>query len=172
MSATTTLLYAQHHPGFYDMVGSFSGCAQTAAGAPLEYLRLTLNRGKSTPEQMWGPVGGPTFAYNDALLNASKLRGQQMYISSGTGYAGPHDLFTTRFTKHGDPLQVFIHVVNGGIIESAVNRCTHDLKAKLDKQGIQADWNMRPVGTHSWGYWEDDLRGSWPVITRSFGWNR
>ncbi|AZA14526.1 alpha/beta hydrolase [Corynebacterium choanae] len=172
MSATTTLLYAEHQPGFYDMIGSFSGCAQTSAGAPLEYLRLTLNRGKSTPEMMWGPVGGPTFAYNDALLNAEKLRGQQMYISAGTGTAGPHDLWSTPYTQYGDSLQVGVHVINGGIIEAAVNRCTHDLKAKLDKAGIGADWNLRPVGTHSWGYWQDDLRLSWPVIARSFGWQQ
>ncbi|MFZ2178028.1 MAG: esterase family protein, partial [Rhodococcus sp. (in: high G+C Gram-positive bacteria)] len=24
-------------------------------------------------------------------------------------------------------------------------------------------------GTHSWGYWEQDLRKSWPVLARSMG---
>jgi diacylglycerol O-acyltransferase/trehalose O-mycolyltransferase len=28
------------------------------------------------------------------------------------------------------------------------------------------DW---PTGTHSWGYWEDDLHNSWPMLARSMG---
>lgn len=30
MSGTTSLVYAQHHPGLYDAVASYSGCAQTS----------------------------------------------------------------------------------------------------------------------------------------------
>ncbi|AIK86861.1 hypothetical protein AR0_02200 [Corynebacterium glutamicum] len=40
---------------------------------------------------------------------------------------------------------------------------------QLDHAGIPADWNLRPTGTHSWGWWQDDLRGSWDTFARSFG---
>lgn len=168
MTATTTLLYAQHYPGFYDMVGSFSGCAQTNTGLGAFAAELTLNRGDANLQQMWGPTNSPTRLYNDALINAEKLRGQRMYISNGTGLAGINDLWTTEWTG-GDSSNVAIHVVNGGVIEAATATCTHDLKAKLDHAGIGADWNLRTTGTHSWGYWQDDLRGSWPVIATAFG---
>ncbi len=28
-------------------------------------------------------------------------------------------------------------------------------------------YNFRAAGTHSWGYWEDDLHESWPMIAHS-----
>ena len=49
MTGTTSLLYAEHYPGFYDAVGSFSGCAQTSEGLPLQYVRITLDRGQAGP---------------------------------------------------------------------------------------------------------------------------
>ncbi|AZA14525.1 Diacylglycerol acyltransferase/mycolyltransferase Ag85A precursor [Corynebacterium choanae] len=169
MTGTTTLLYAEHQPGFYDAVGSFSGCAETSRGLPLEYLRITVNRGQGNPTQMWGPVDGETFRYNDALLNAARLKSDtQVYVSSGTGLAGPYDLWNTKFTE-ADSGSVFIHVFNGGIIEAATNKCAHDLKAKTDAIGAtNIEYNLRPVGTHSWGYWQLDLRDSWPTFARAF----
>ncbi|PRQ12189.1 esterase [Corynebacterium sp. 13CS0277] len=168
MTATTTLLYAQHHPGFYDAIGSFSGCAQTNVGLGLAAVAVTLNRGRATIEQMWGPQNSPTRLYNDALLNAEKLRGTPMYISNSSGLAGVHDLPSSPRIK-GDPVGVATNVITGGAIEGATNVCTHDLKAKLDAAGIPADWNFRPNGTHSWGYWQDDLRASWPTFARAMG---
>ena len=168
MTATTSLLYAEHHPGFYDAVGSFSGCAQTSEGPALEYVRTVLNRGKATPEEMWGPVGTETWAYNDALINAEKLRGTPMYVSNGSGVAGQSDMVSSPH-MHGDPGFAAGTVIIGGAIEGATNLCTHDLKARLDAAGIGADWNFHPTGTHSWGYWQDDLRGSWPTFARAFG---
>ena len=95
MTATTSLLYAEHHPGFYDAAGSFSGCAQTSEGLPLHYIRMTLDRAPATPEQMWGPLGTEKWAYNDALINAEKLRGTPLYVSNASGLAGQSDLWSS-----------------------------------------------------------------------------
>lgn len=168
MTATTTLLYAQHQPGFYDAIGSFSGCAQTSQGVGLTAIDLTLQRGGVTKEQMWGPLGTGTWHYNDALINASKLRGTAMYISNASGLAGENDLWSSPRVK-GNSANVAVLTVEGGIIEAATNKCTHDLKAKLDAEGIGADWAFRPVGTHSWSYWQEDLRGSWETFRVAFG---
>ena len=78
MSATSSLLFAQHNPGFYGAVGSFAGCAATAAPFEYEALRLTVNRGGGEPEQMWGPMGSQKNRYNDALMNSDKLRGTEL----------------------------------------------------------------------------------------------
>ena len=168
MTGTTSLLYAEHYPGFYDAVGSFSGCAQTSEGLPLQYVRITLDRGQAVPEQMWGPLGTEKWAYNDALINAEKLRGTPMYISNASGLAGPGDLWSSPRTG-GDSNVVGVYVIQGGAIEGATNACTHDLKARLDAAGIGAEWNFRPTGTHQWEYWKQDLRDSWPTIARAFG---
>ncbi|MBX8995855.1 esterase family protein [Corynebacterium testudinoris] len=173
MSATTSLLFAQHNQGFYDAVGSFSGCAATSTPIPWAYLQVTVNRGGATPEQMWGPMGGEYNRYNDALVNADKLRGTELYVSNGSGFAGARDMPGYYIEKGADPLVASIGAtrlqVEGGAIEAATNQCTHDLKAKLDRAGIPAHFQFNNVGTHSWSYWEADLENSWPTFARGLG---
>ncbi|MDY3127264.1 MAG: alpha/beta hydrolase family protein [Corynebacterium sp.] len=171
MSATSSLLLAQHNQGFYDAVGSFAGCAMTARPMEYEFLRLTLNRGGGQPEQMWGPMGSPTNRYNDAVMNAEKLRGTTLYISAANGLAGPFDV-PSYFVKQGvDPTVASAGAatvqIEGGIIETGVNSCTHNFKAKLDSLNIPAHYNFRTTGTHSWPGWKEDLRESWPVFDRA-----
>ena len=179
MSATTVLLYAQHHPGFYDAIGSFSGCAQTTKDMGLIAINLTLDRASSNVNEMWGngEAFQPGFAdapidnylqYNDALINAEKLRGQTMYISNASGLSGRWDYWSSPRTKGNSAAMAEVEVV-GGVIEGATNYCTHQLKAKLDKAGIPAEWNFRPTGTHQWGYWEDDMHLSWPTLAKGMG---
>jgi len=103
MTGTTSLLYAEHYPGFYDAVGAFSGCAQTSEGLPLQYVRVTLDRGQAVPEQMWGPLGTEKWAYNDALINAEKLRGTPLYVSNASGLAGQSDLWSSPRTGTRSP---------------------------------------------------------------------
>ena len=52
MSATSSLLLAEHNPGFYNAVGSFSGCAATSRPLPRLYTQLTVNRGGGSADQM------------------------------------------------------------------------------------------------------------------------
>lgn len=168
MSATSSLLFAQHNQGFYDAVGSFAGCAATSTPLEHQFLRLTVNRGGAEPEQMWGQMGSENNRYNDALLNSEKLRGTALYVSSATGLAGETDT-SSYYTAQGmNPAVALMGSaqlqVEGGIIEAAVNHCTHNLKAKLDKQQIPATFNFRNVGTHSWPGWREDIEKSWPVF--------
>ena len=171
MSATSSLLLAQHNPGFYQAAGSFAGCAATASPLENQYVRVVLNRGGATPEQMWGPQGSPTNWYNDALANAEKLRGTDLYISSATGLAGAQDL-PSYYTNQGmneiaAQLGTARLRLEGGLIEGAVNACTHQLKAKLDSVNVPATYNFRNAGTHSWPGWREDIRESWPVFERA-----
>ena len=172
MSATSSLLLAQHHPGFYRAVGSMSGCAATTTGAGNFGLGLTLQRGGATPEMMWGPVDGPVFREHDALINAERLRGTEIFLSNGSGLAGPWDLPSSPYlagqTQQQASESMATTIGVGGAIEAASNSCTHDLKAKLDSLGIPADVDFTDVGTHTWGYWQDALRSSWPTFARAF----
>ncbi|MBZ8177601.1 esterase family protein [Corynebacterium sp. 3HC-13] len=173
MSATSSLLLAEHHPGFYGAIGSFSGCAATSTPLPWFYLQQTLQRGKATPEQMWGPMGGEYNVYNDALVNAEKLRGHEIYVSNGSGTAGAWDLPSSpRLANVPEALKgvAMAETIGvGGVIEGATNNCTHNLQAKLNSLGISAQFQFNNTGTHSWGYWNDDLRNFLPVLTRGLG---
>ncbi|MDJ0114788.1 esterase family protein, partial [Rhodococcus erythropolis] len=43
------------------------------------------------------------------------------------------------------------------------------LADRLNALGIPATFDFKPSGTHSWGYWQDDLHNSWPMIASSMG---
>lgn len=172
MSATTALLLPQHHQGFYDAAASFSGCAATNSPLEREFVRLTLERGGAHPDQMWGAPNTPYALYNDALVNAEKLRGTALYVSNASGTSGVHDTAANPRFAAAHPAITSITVANvqiqGGAIEAATNYCTHNLAAKLASLNIPAEFNFRPSGTHSWGYWQDDLRASWATFDRAF----
>ena len=171
MSATSSLLLAQHNPGFYNAVGSFAGCAATSYPLEYEFLRLILNRGGAQPEQMWGPQGSGYNRYNDALINAGQLKGSALYISSATGLANETDM-PSYYTNQGyNPAVASVGAaqlqIEGGVIEAAANHCTHNLKSKLDSESIPATYNFRNAGTHSWPGWREDLVESWPVFEQA-----
>lgn len=172
MSATSALLLAGLNPGFYDAVGSYSGCAATSDPAGRLMAELTVNRGGGTVDQMWGPMGNPNTYRNDALINAEGLRGSEIYVSNASGLAGASDLPGHYIEQGVDPAAASSGaatlIVEGGFIEAATNVCTHNLKAKLDSLGIPAEWNLRPTGTHSWTYWNQDLWDSWGTFDRAF----
>ena len=172
MSGTSALVLPEHNPGMYKAAASFSGCAATSTPAGYNFARLTVNRASSvpdfktvTPEMMWGPMGGKYNRWNDALLNAEKLRGTKLYVSSGTGLAGRPDqvsyLLGIGAPEPAAHLGAATLQIEGGVIEAAINSCTHDLKAKLDGLKIPAHFELRNVGTHSWPYWRDDLDKAW-----------
>ncbi|WP_405495781.1 alpha/beta hydrolase [Nocardia sp. NBC_00511] len=169
MSGTSVLNLAIAKPGFWAGVASYSGCAQTSDPVGQEFVRITVENwgGGNSIENMWGPLDGPLWRANDPLLNADRLRGTALYLSSGTGIAAaPHDTPSDRRVAEGRiPLPVQIGI--GGPIEAAVHYCTTNLTNRLHELSIPVTVDERPVGTHSWGYWEDDLHTSWPFLAQT-----
>ncbi|APT83894.1 alpha/beta hydrolase [Corynebacterium aquilae] len=168
MSATSSLQLAERNPGFYDGVGSFSGCAETNTNLGQFIIAAVVGlRGGEKPSNLWGKPGTPNYLAHDALANADKLRGTRLFISNGSGLAGKWDLWSSPFTT--PELDVRTHIVNGGLIEAVSNICTHNLEAKLNSLGIPATYDFSPNGTHSWGYWQDALAKSWPTFADAMG---
>ena len=170
MSATSSLNLAAHNQGFYDSVGSFSGCASTTQGLAPTFIDITLSRGNTSIDEMWGGANSETARYNDALLNADKLVNQpNLYVSNASGLVGKHDVLSSE-RVNGNIYGSATVAVEGGVIEAATNGCTHDLDVKLRSLGKKdATFNFRNTGTHQWGYWQDDLRDYLPVLKKAFG---
>ena len=122
---------------------------------------------------MWGPKGGDYNRYNDGLINATKnnMGNSQIYVSANSGLASATDMGSSKIDRLGSA-QAFKSsstlVIEGGVIEAAMNACTHDLRAKLNREGVDADFNFRDTGTHSWPAWLDDINSSWPTFARAF----
>lgn len=178
MSATSSLLLAEHNPGKYAAVGSFSGCAATSTPLPSFFVGLTVNRGSAgrgdvTPANLWGPRGSEYNRYNDALVMAENLRNTdtKVYLSAGTGLPSDTDMigYLREANNVGstDALaQAMTLHVEGGAIEGAMNACTHDLYTKLNALNVPVTFNRRATGTHSWPNWQEDLKVSWDNVIK------
>ena len=169
MTASTALVYGQQYPGFYNSIGSYSGCPATS-GQFEPSVQIVLDRAPASYEQMWGDPNGEVAKRNDAMINAGKLKDQKnVYISSGSGLMGEHDV-PSGDRLNGNLIGSITPATEGGVIEGATAMCTHLMKAETDKAGITQDsnnlvYNFRNTGTHQWGYWQDDMFDSWPVIS-------
>ncbi|GAA3697715.1 alpha/beta hydrolase [Gordonia hankookensis] len=162
MAGTSVLNLAIAAPGLYKSVAAFSGCARTSDPIGQEYIRLVVqDRGGANMTNMWGPLDGPGWRANDPYLNAQKLRGTKLYMTAGTGLSGPHERLNDPGVK-GDALFLANQAVLGGAIEAAIDQCTRAMATRLADLHIPASVKLRPTGTHSWGYWQDDLHQTWP----------
>ncbi|WP_416382303.1 alpha/beta hydrolase [Nocardia transvalensis] len=168
-SATSVLALPIAKPGLYKAAAAYSGCAQTSDPIGSQFVRAVVNQwGKGSVENMWGPVGSPEWEANDPYVQAEKLRGVELYISSGNGMPGKHDVMNDPYIIPGPRGGLERQIIVGGAIEAATHYCSQNMRDKLAELGIPATFNFT-AGTHSWGYWEDNLKHSWPVLARGLG---
>ena len=166
MAGTSVFSLVLKAPKLYRAIGAFSGCARTSDPLGQQYIKYVVEqRGKGNVTNMWGPLNGPGWRENDPYINAAKLRGTKIYITSGTGVPGKHDEIDY-IHDLSDVAFWSDRYVAGGFIEAVTNQCTHQMVDRLHELKIPVTVNFRPRGTHSWGYWEDDLHTTWPKIER------
>ncbi|MEU5842972.1 alpha/beta hydrolase family protein [Rhodococcus sp. NPDC047139] len=165
MSATSALALAQSAPDLYQAVGSYSGCAETSTQEGSRYAEIVVGLGGGEVENMWGPVGGEYWDRQDVVRNAEKLRGKAVYVSTSAGAPGPYEL--EAWEESG--LAVLPDLALLGVIEVGVYDCTMRLRGALEEAGVQASFSIRPDGTHTWGYWQDALHESWPLLAEAIG---
>nr|WP_072805245.1 alpha/beta hydrolase family protein [Rhodococcus yunnanensis] len=166
MSAGSVLDLAIQAPGLYRGVASYSGCAQTSDPMARNFVRLLVEaRGQGSTDNMWGPDGDPRWVEHDPYVNAEKLRGLELFVSNATGLPGPYEMPGVVRPAGSPPLAD--QVVVGGIIEAITNECSMRLQQRLDELQIPADFDLGLPGTHSWMYWQDALRASWPTLERA-----
>ncbi|NLU60688.1 esterase family protein [Rhodococcus sp. HNM0563] len=163
MSATSALALAEHAPNLYAAVASYSGCAETATVEGSRYVEMVVGLGGGDVENMWGPIDGPYWVERDVIRNAERLRGTAVFVSSSGGQPGVHE--ARAWDEHGPAVIPDIALL--GVIETAVSRCTDRLRTELDGLGIEATYSTRAEGTHTWGYWEDALHESWPLLSEA-----
>lgn len=164
-SGTSVLQLAVAAPGLFRSVAAYSGCPQISDPVGYTFVNLSVEAwGGGNTVNMYGPQGDPMWADNDPYVHADALRGTNLFVSSGTGIPGMYDY-------PGSPHMGSIadQLMLGGGIEAAVNWCTHNLADRLGQLGIPATFDFQPTGTHSWGYWQDALKNSWPVLAAGLG---
>ncbi|WP_372462124.1 alpha/beta hydrolase [Nocardia rosealba] len=158
MAGTSVFQLALAEPGLYRAIGSYSGCVRTSDLRGQAIVRTVVGSRMGNAANMWGPPTDPAWSAHDPYLHAESLRGTEVYISSGTGLPGPYD----NPAVQPDPLQLAYQLAFGATLEAVTHQCTRQLRDRFQSLGIPATVNLRPTGTHSWGYWEEDLHTSWP----------
>ncbi|MFD6389286.1 alpha/beta hydrolase [Nocardia sp. NPDC055029] len=167
-SGTSVLQLAEAKPGLFKSVAAYSGCAQIADPMGKQAVKFSVETwagGKTA--NMYGADNDPAWVDNDPVVNAEKLRGTNLYISSGSGMPTNADV---AYYLNGSPGPMGVVNLGLGIgIEAATNACSQNLKAKLDSLGIPATYQFTPMGTHYWPYWEQALHESWPLLAQGMG---
>ena len=164
MAGTSVLNLAIAAPRLYRSVAAYSGCARTSDPLGQAYIRMVVaDRGQGNLNNMWGPPASRGWRDNDPFINAAKLRGTKVYMTSGSGLPGKYDRADSPLIN-GDLITLGNQMILGGIIEAAVNDCTKQMAVRLNKLHIPNKVLLRPNGTHSWSYWEQDLHTTWPMI--------
>ncbi|GGK50762.1 alpha/beta hydrolase [Nocardia camponoti] len=165
MAGTSVFQLALRAPGLYRAIGSYSGCVRTSDPNGKMIVNAVVSSRMGNAANMWGPPSDPAWIANDPYVNAEQLRGTAIYLSSGTGVPGPHDNPLTQ----PDPLGFTYQLLLGVSLEAVTNLCTQQLLGRLSQLHIPATAELRPNGTHSWAYWQDDLHRSWPLFADAFG---
>ncbi|WP_038171547.1 alpha/beta hydrolase [Tomitella biformata] len=165
MAGSSVLDLAIQAPTLYSSIGAYSGCAMTSDPLGSKGVQLVTTVGGADPTNMWGPVGGPQWVEHDPYVNADKLPRVPMFISTGSGLPGEHDNLGNWRVKE-DTAVLANQIIVGGGIEAITSACTHMLQLKTDSLGMTNIHYDFPVGgSHSWGYWQDDLSQSWPMLS-------
>ncbi|OAK54509.1 alpha/beta hydrolase [Rhodococcoides kyotonense] len=169
MAGTSVLQLAIEHPGLYRGAASYSGCAMTSDPLGRAYVKSVVEmRGRGNTLNMWGPDSDPSWVEHDAFVHAEKLRGTALYVSSGSGLPGPLDTIDGPDIA-GNPAKLAEQLAVGALIERATDVCSRQLQTRLESLGIPATYNLRDSGTHSWGYWQQDMHDSWPLLASAMG---
>ncbi|MFI1919035.1 alpha/beta hydrolase [Nocardia sp. NPDC020380] len=154
------------NPGMYRSAAVYSGLTQTSDPLGREAVKLTVrNWGGGTVTNMWGADDNPLWVTNDPTVQAEKLRGTHLFISTGNGIPGVYDAPGGKFRLER-PEDNARTVAVGAFIEANIDLSTRTLQHRLNDLNIPATFVYRNSGTHSWGYWQDDLKASWPVLAQ------
>ncbi|GAA5047229.1 alpha/beta hydrolase-fold protein [Nocardia callitridis] len=163
MGGTAAMFLAARNPDFVKYAGSYSGfLTTTTLGMPQAIQFAMRDAGGFDSNAMWGPPSDQEWEDHDPFVLADKLKGIALYVSSGSGAAGPFDSgesavpgVSTNYSGTG--LEILSRLSSQNFVD------------KLGELAIPAQVNYRPSGTHSWPYWDFEMRQSWPTVARALG---
>jgi S-formylglutathione hydrolase FrmB len=149
------LIYAARHRGMFEFAGSYSGFASTLTAGVPEVL-LTGLPGKDLEKfLMWGNpvINSKIWKQHDPVHQAHRLRGTRLYVSCPrNGVKGPLDPPTAQAV---DPAEAFVYYTVKPFLK------------RLRELKIPVTTHLYDKGTHSWVYWERELKRSWPMMMRA-----
>lgn len=152
------------NPSLYSGLASLSGCPPVTGPANEAYVRTTVGRAGGDATNMWGPFGSAGWQAHDPSLHFEQLRGKDIFISAGSGGVGPLDLQRRIEPDEGPPAAV---TASSSALEAGAYRCSVEFAVQMRANNIAYTDGFRLIGTHTWGYWEQDLPAAWNTVSRN-----
>lgn len=150
MGGSAALALAAYHRDQFKFASSLSGYLNLSAPGMREAIRVAmLDAGGYNIDAMWGPPWSQGWMRNDPFVFAPRLEGLPMYISASSGLPGAHD-------NPADLVGVY-NTTNAMGLEALALANTRAFQVRLAALGIPARFDFPATGTHSWGYWSDEL---------------
>jgi diacylglycerol O-acyltransferase/trehalose O-mycolyltransferase len=162
MAGGSALTYAIYHPQMWTYAASLSGFLNPSEGWWPMLIGLAMNdAGGYNAESMWGPSGDPAWKRNDPMVNVKQLvaNNTRVWIYCGTGT--PSDLDSG--TDGGN-------LMSAQFLEGFTLRTNATFRDNyIAAGGTNGVFNFPTTGTHSWGYWGQQLQQMLPDIQRTLG---
>ncbi|UGT54478.1 alpha/beta hydrolase [Nocardia asteroides] len=153
MGGNAALVLAAHHRDQFRFAGSFSGFVNPTYPLWNQAMRAAMiDEGNFNIDDMWGPAGDPAWTRNDATVQAERLRGLPIYVSTGNGLPGPLDL------SNG-----IGNTINAMGLEATSATAAGIFRDRVTALGISARVDILN-GTHTWPYWQQSLATARPMI--------
>ncbi|RSM49173.1 esterase family protein [Amycolatopsis balhimycina DSM 5908] len=150
------LAYAFQHKGMFGAAASYSGVPDTLyLGIPAWIAGILIRTGSYNIVSLWGDVWSmkPLWSAHNPADHVEDLRGTALYVSCGSGQAGPLDPAGAQ----------------GDVLETSALLSSQSFTDKLRQANVPATVDYYGPGTHSWPYWQRALHNSWPVLSGALG---
>lgn len=163
MGGQSAFALTVRHPELYQGLASLSGCPPVTGPANEAYVRTTVGRSGGDATNMWGPFGSVGWTAHDPGSHMDRLRGKDIYLSAGSGAVGPLDLQRKIDPEEGPPVAV---TASSSALEAGAYRCSLEFAVRMRAANVPYTDGFRLIGTHTWGYWEQDLPAAWQTVSR------
>ncbi len=162
MAGSAALTLAVWHPQQFIYAASLSGFLNLSEGWWPMLMGMAMgDAGGFKPDDMWGPGGNDTWKRNDPMVQIPKLVANNTRIWIYCGEGKPSDL---------DAGSSAGNLFNAKFLEGFTMRTNRTFRDNyLAAGGTNGVFNFPANGTHSWGYWGQQLQQMKPDIQRVLG---
>ncbi|GAB3216593.1 esterase family protein [Mycolicibacterium hippocampi] len=162
MAGSSALSLAIWHPTQFVYAGALSAALNPSEGWWPTLIGIAMkDAGGFNAESMWGPSSDPAWQHNDPTVNVAKLVANhtRIWIYSGTGAASDFDADAS-----------VGNLAAAQFLEKFLGRTSRTFQERyLAAGGRNGVFNFPHDGTHSWGYWGQQLLQMKPDLQRVLG---
>ena len=162
MAGSSALNLATWHPQQFVYAAALSGALNPSEGWWPTLIALAMgDAGGFSPDDMWGPSSDPAWERNDPTVNIDRLvaNDTRIWIYSGKGVPSDYDNGATAGNLAA------VRFLEGFLARTS--RTFQELY--IAAGGTNGVFNFPTSGTHSWGYWGQQLQMMKPDLQRVLG---